>query len=356
MKRTILIFLSTIVVLFITGFELVKDRTAIAPAGDNAGLILTEKAGNILVQQQPKRKARYTGISATDAREMAQHYSDRNKDLAHYLGSTNASSATPWSKEELLEMVQDDAQANTGLILAKKGSMLPAQQLYPKRKNHYTGVSAADAQEMARNYSDRNKDIAHYLDSTYASSAAPWSKEELLKMLHDDAQAVWYSMEELESYIQALKQQAAGYRSAPLGLGIRIYFGRYSANVSGIPASYINRKTVFLVPTYDSVVAGENGYETVPVDFNPWLNQLPEQVATGFTTSNQVTQEEERQTGVWVMPNDKPGPVSPAAKRNRQYRLSCTAKMPPDSAVNYIMNHSQIPPGSKPGGGKFYQR
>ncbi len=235
------------------------------------------------------------------------------------------------------------------------GSPVTPAKPQPQRKDRYTGISATDAREMAQHYSDRNKDIAHYLDSSNASSASPWSKEELLKMLNEDAPAVWYSMDELESYINALKQQAAAQHFGTLRLGIRIYFGRYNANVCGIPGSYINRKTVFLVPTYDSLVMGKNGYEKMPVDFNPWLHNFSKKVMPGFGNNNLNVQTGASPEGVWVTKLEKPGPAAPAGSGSGQYKLLYTAKLPPDSVIKFIMNHSQIPPFGKPGGSAFNQ-
>lgn len=67
-----------------------------------------------------------------------------------------------------------------------------------------------------------------------------------------DSRLYWYSIQELESYLQYVKREAKanGYE----GVGIRIYMGKYPDENDGfdkrLKKEYYGYQTTFLVPTY----------------------------------------------------------------------------------------------------------
>lgn len=248
----------------------------------------------------------------------------------------------------------NDRTAKARWSVKKPGSK-PSGQNGESARDMYYGIPAGEAGNLARHYADRNKDIRYYLGDSNAVSGTRWSKEELQKMMQNDAQAVWYSVDQLESYINDIKSAAASRNCSSPRLGIRIYFGRYSNTTPDIPQSYIDRQTIFLVPTYDSI----SGKDVLPVDFNPWsfsgygcdqLN-IQKQVAASIMPLQRAFLAQPE--GVWIMQPNKPGAAAPSGKGKWQYQLQHTAKVAPDSALPYIMNHGQIPPFGKPGGMRF---
>lgn len=82
---------------------------------------------------------------------------------------------------------------------------------------------------------------AKELNENYNETRARLHQE---KMGKEDANAVWYSLEELENYIAYVKKQGAekGY----VVDGIRLYMGVYSTTEAESKAGY---STIFLAPT-----------------------------------------------------------------------------------------------------------
>ena len=74
-----------------------------------------------------------------------------------------------------------------------------------------------------------------------------------------DAKTMWLSLETMKAFIWKIEQAICNKGcSNNLNVGVRIYFGRYptasvmasTPDLSGLPASYQQHHTAFLVPTY----------------------------------------------------------------------------------------------------------
>jgi hypothetical protein len=89
-----------------------------------------------------------------------------------------------------------------------------------------------------------------------------------------DAKTMWLSLETLKAYIWKIEQAVCNKGcSANLNLGVRIYFGRYpvasvmaaTPDLAGLPETYGEHHTAFLVPTYRDRLN-----PSVQWDFDPW--------------------------------------------------------------------------------------
>jgi hypothetical protein len=85
-----------------------------------------------------------------------------------------------------------------------------------------------------------------------------------------DANSIWFSLESLKNFIWKIEQETCKHPCAnPLQLGIRIYYGRYPSEMTepglaGLPTSYAQHHTLFMVPTYQDFVNS-----AVHWDFDP---------------------------------------------------------------------------------------
>ncbi len=86
-----------------------------------------------------------------------------------------------------------------------------------------------------------------------------------------DANSIWFSLESLKNFIWKIEKETCKHPCPnPLQLGIRIYYGRYPVNmnnpdVTGLPDTYAQHHTLFMVPTYQDL-----GNSNVHWDFDPW--------------------------------------------------------------------------------------
>lgn len=89
-----------------------------------------------------------------------------------------------------------------------------------------------------------------------------------------DAKTMWLSLETMKAFIWKIEQAICNKGcSNNLNVGVRIYFGRYptasvmasTPDLSGLPASYQQHHTAFLVPTYQ-----DPANPSVQWDFDPW--------------------------------------------------------------------------------------
>ncbi|WP_166925124.1 jacalin family lectin [Flavobacterium poyangense] len=86
------------------------------------------------------------------------------------------------------------------------------------------------------------REFAKQLNSNYANKRAKIIRKSTKK---DDANAIWYSLEALESYIQYIKEQ--GVESGYEVDGIRFYFGVYPEDEKHGEKAGLT--TLFLAPT-----------------------------------------------------------------------------------------------------------
>lgn len=87
--------------------------------------------------------------------------------------------------------------------------------------------------------------VGKYVDTAHVDSVIRTYKQE--RWVHnsdrlgkEDSLSAWYSVEELEEFIDTIKQHGAD--------GIKIYFGAYPENFEEVP-EYAGRQTVVLVAT-----------------------------------------------------------------------------------------------------------
>jgi len=92
-------------------------------------------------------------------------------------------------------------------------------------------------------------DKARELSENYNQTKARLHQKDMGK---EDANAVWYSLEELENYITYIKKQ--GVEKGYVIDGIRLYMGVYPKNEEHSRAGYT---TIFLAPTGGLKSAGQ---------------------------------------------------------------------------------------------------
>jgi hypothetical protein len=124
-------------------------------------------------------------------------------------------------------------------------------------KTGFTGITANRAKSMFNDYRTMNQPLLQIAEG------------------NDDANRIWFSLENLKNFIWKVEQEVCKHPCArPLKLGIRIYYGRYPAdmNVPGLtdlPDEYAQHHTLFMVPTYQDAVN-----DNIQWDFDPlhWGN------------------------------------------------------------------------------------
>jgi hypothetical protein len=112
-------------------------------------------------------------------------------------------------------------------------------------------------------------ELAKLLAASYQQDNKP-----LLSELNgsQDASSIWFSLETLKSFIWHIETAARRNScTKKMNLGVRIYYARYKESLrshpdlSGLPLSYNNCHTAFIVPTYQ-----DSRNIRVQHDFDPW--------------------------------------------------------------------------------------
>jgi hypothetical protein len=120
----------------------------------------------------------------------------------------------------------------------------------------FTGIAAGVAKTMSGNYQGINQPKL-LIDGSIA-----------------DAKTMWLSLETMKAFIWKIENAVCKKGCTNnLNLGVRIYFGRYptaegmaaTPDLSGLPLSYQQHHTAFLVPTYQDPINANRQW-----DFDPW--------------------------------------------------------------------------------------
>lgn len=153
----------------------------------------------------------------------------------------------------------------------------------------YDRITFEDALKIVGNYSDIERFTSELVINTSSSERLfPWNtgleSNEIsrLRKVHkrDDARAIWFSLDKLKAYICAIERQVSKIDTKACkisNLGIRMYYGRYTGDVNEVALDYIDRHTIFMVPTYlsDSIPVRFDGdvfYRYKHQDFDPWAS------------------------------------------------------------------------------------
>lgn len=107
-----------------------------------------------------------------------------------------------------------------------------------------------------------------------------------------DSRSYWFSLEDLEGYINFVKQESAGKNLK--NLGIRIYLGKYPTNYDVqkmAKPEYAGYQTIFLVPTASRDTASglrPNVSKQSAADNNMDIESIPGMNFTGMTPPPKV--------------------------------------------------------------------
>ncbi len=109
-----------------------------------------------------------------------------------------------------------------------------------------------------------------------------------------DASSIWFSLETLKGFVWKIEEAVCKNNcTSKMKLGLRLYYGRYpeaaemaaTPDLSGLPASFAEHHTLFLVPTYQDAVD-----PLIQWDFDPWhmgtSNCKPKTMAAWFQGSD----------------------------------------------------------------------
>ncbi|MCG2615050.1 hypothetical protein LZZ85_12195 [Terrimonas sp. NA20] len=153
----------------------------------------------------------------------------------------------------------------------------------------YDRISLEDALKIVGNYGNIERLTSELVVNTPLSgNLFPWNtgleRTEIsrLREVHkrDDARAIWFSLDKLKAYICAIEKQVSKIDTSACkirNLGIRMYYGRYTGEVDEVARDYVDRHTIFMVPTYvsDSMPVRFDGdifYRYKHQDFDPWAS------------------------------------------------------------------------------------
>lgn len=143
-----------------------------------------------------------------------------------------------------------------GGILATGPGTLSCASRWDYTNYNFAGISAGVAKTMSGNYQQINQ------PKLMIEGGIP------------DAKTMWLSLETMKAFIWKIEQAICNKGCTNnLNLGVRIYFGRYpvasamasTPDLAGLPATYQQHHTAFLVPTYQ-----DPANASVQWDFDPW--------------------------------------------------------------------------------------
>lgn len=161
-----------------------------------------------------------------------------------------------------------------------------------------------DCEYICMNYSE-SPSTTHISGDLALQMAGYYQDNMLLRTeelpISEDAASVWFSLEDLKSFIWQIESKINCEDCDSLNLGVRIYYARYPKELRSLsateiartypdlertPRSYASLHTVFMVPTFDDpTVPGDETHFDFYLDQDFTSNCLPKKISTKSDSS-----------------------------------------------------------------------
>jgi hypothetical protein len=123
-------------------------------------------------------------------------------------------------------------------------------------RGSYPLIMGSDLKEISDNH---KQPISNSISWTRGITKSSWVIKNSIGKDVDDAHSAWFSLDDLKFFLWEIETKVCKSKCEKLmlnNLGVRIYFGRYPQGSPvltslGIQKDYINRQTVFMIPTFD---------------------------------------------------------------------------------------------------------
>jgi hypothetical protein len=174
---------------------------------------------------------------------------------------------------------------------AASGGTLQTGGVTPTTNPTFTGLSCNTRWDYTnQNFAGISAGVAKMMSGNYQQINQP---KLMIEGGIPDSKSMWLSLETMKAFIWKIEKAICNKGCTNnLNLGVRIYFGRYpvavgmagTPDLSGLPQTYQQHHTAFLVPTYQ-----DPANASVQWDFDPWhwgsSNCTPTSYRTWFGNS-----------------------------------------------------------------------